>query len=133
LSNILIMENEPARRFRYAVGPAEENPLMQARLWRQPCEAIPAQADLPESASFFEFDSPDVELLSCRKEGQGLLLRMANTTSNRIRTTLRAWQPVREATRTLLNGDPKGVLKVEDGEVKLSFRACDILQVQIRF
>ena len=133
LSNILIMENEPARRFRYAVGPAEENPLMQARLWRQPCEAIPAQADLPESASFFEFDSPDIELLSCRKEGQGLLLRMANTTSNRIRTTLRAWQPVREATRTLLNGDPKGVLKVEDGEVKLSFRACDILQVQIGF
>jgi len=132
LSNILIMENESARRFRYAVGPAAENPLMQARMWRQPREAIPAQADL-QSGSFFEFGSPDIELLSCRKEGDCLLLRMANTTSNRIRTTLRAWQPVREARRTWLNGDPKGVLKVEDGKVKLSFRAWDILQVQIGF
>ena len=33
LSNILIMENESARRFQYAVGLAEKNPVMQSRKW----------------------------------------------------------------------------------------------------
>jgi hypothetical protein len=130
LANILIMENEPARRFRYAVGTAAENPLMQGKMWRQPNDATRAGTG-GLAGSLFEFGSPDIELLSCRKDGNSLRLRMANTTPDRIRTTLRAWLPVKEATRTLLNGDPKGSLKVESGEVKLTFRSWDILQAKI--
>ena len=36
ISNILIMENEPARRFRYAIGTGQRNPLIQARARDQP-------------------------------------------------------------------------------------------------
>ena len=133
LSNILIMENEPARRFRYAVGAAAANPLMQGRLWRESCHVIDTTADLAFSGSLFEFDSPAIELLSCRKEGDALLLRMANTTGERVRTAMRLWKPVATASRTLLNGEPKGELKVVDGEVKLNFRPWDIVQVRVRF
>jgi hypothetical protein len=144
ISNILVVQNEPARRFRYAVGVAAANPLMQARSWYQPVFVVPAvtadQSGAPATdrpsgtpaVSLLAFDSPDVELLSCRWEEGALRVRLANTAGHPVSTRLTAFLPIVEAEETSLDGRNATNGVITDGGVKLSLRPWDIKQLRVR-
>jgi len=130
----MIMENEPLREFRYAIGVSENNPIMQSVNWSQPCYAQPSNklngSDCA-SQSFIDFDSENVELLSCRYDEGSLLIRLANTVGTAIKTTLTPFGPITSASVTGLDGKHKRSLNVNDGCVKLNLRPWDIRQLRI--
>ncbi|MSS71033.1 MAG: hypothetical protein EXS64_06060 [Candidatus Latescibacteria bacterium] len=138
LSNILIFENEVSRRFRYAVGIAGNNPLMQGRIWHQPVIPTPISAGgsgspvREPSGSFLSFDSPDVELLSCRLKGDVFRVRLANTTGKAVQTHLRMFLPIASAELTGLDGRRAVEQPVAAGQVALSLRPWDIRQLHLR-
>jgi hypothetical protein len=132
VSNILIMENEAARRFQYAVGLAETNPVMQSRKWTQPCfiEAI-SGIDSQLCHSLIRFDSDDIELLSCRFHEGTLLIRMANTCASKVNTDLQTLGSIDSASITTLADSPLETLSVRDNKVPLEFRPWEIQQLRI--
>ena len=130
LSHILIMENEPARRFRYAVGIPDENPIIQSRAWAGPYFAG-AGDGTQDHQSLIDPGSDDVEVLSCRYDDGALLLRIANTADRRVRTTLGVAAPIASARITSLAGDPGQELKVVDGRAALSLRPWDLRQIRL--
>jgi hypothetical protein len=145
ISNILVVQNETARRFRYAVGVAAANPLMQARNWYQPVIVATASTDHRDRAlssemqsgeptmSLLSFESPDVELLSCRWEDGALRVRLANTSGAPVQTQLASFLPIAEAELTSLDGVHAVRQEVmADGNVALSLRPWDIKQVRLR-
>ena len=131
------MENEPARRFRYAIGTGQRNPLIQARAWDQPVFVEPATGktvwslDGTASVSLFAFDSADVELLSGRYQDDAFLLRLANTHGEPVNTKLSAFAPIRAARRTTLSGNELEELAVAGGAVALTLRPWDLQQVRL--
>ncbi len=133
LDQILVMENEPARRFRYGVGVPEANPLMQARAWAGACFAHAANGASPVEGSLVDIGSPDIELLSCRLEGGALLVRVANTCDREVRTTLGTTRPVAAARTTTLAGVEKRSLTVRDGRAGVKLRPWDVRQVRLAF
>ena len=134
LRQILIMENEAARDFRYAVGAAEANPLMQARRWAAACFVHVPEAgvdDVP-TGSLVDFDCPDIELLSCRREEDALLLRLANTCGSRVKAVLKMFRPISSAELTNLTGKPARSLTLRDGRATVQLRPWDIRQLRVR-
>lgn len=131
LSNILIMENEPARQFRYAVGLVQKNPIMQARAWAQPCFIERVHAKKSFAQFLVQFDRADIELLSCRYDDGALLLRLANTCDRKVPTSLTMFAPIAAASSTTLAGDHKSNLPVQDGSVALELSPWDIRQVRL--
>lgn len=133
LRQILVMENEAAREFCYAVGAAEVNPIMQARRWA--AEIFVHDADTlggnDADESLVAFSSPDVELLSCRRDQDALLFRMANTCSRRVKTEMRLARPIGSAQFTMLNGQPGRSLAVHQGHVTIPLRPWDVRQVRV--
>ena len=131
LSNILVMENEPARQFRYAVGLVQKNPIMQARAWAQPCFIERVNAKKSFAQFLVQFDRADIELLSCRYDDGALLLRLANTCDRKVPTSLTMFAPIAAASSTTLAGDHKSNLPVQDGSVALELSPWDIRQVRL--
>ena len=132
LSNILIMENEAARHFQYAVGLPETNPVMQSRKWSQPCfiEAI-SGIDSQTCHSLIHFDSDDIELLSCRFHEGTLLLRIANTSASKVKTDLQTFGAINSASITTLANSLLETLTVRDNKVSLEIQPWKIQQLRI--
>lgn len=133
LDHILVMENEPERHFRSAVGIAEGNPIMQARRWAGPCFVHPVGGPTFTEGPLVEISSEDVELLSCRFEGGGFLVRLANTCDREVRTTLALTRSISAATIATLAGVDKRKLTVRDGRTALTLRPWGIRQVKLSF
>jgi hypothetical protein len=142
ISNILIVENESARCFRYGIGIAADNPIMQARMWAQPVTIaatssrvnISADAPVPAESyviSFVSLDSADVEVLSARVEEGTLRVRLANTTGRPIEARLKTFLAFDFAERTGLDGRRPVPQEVCDGQIMLSLRPWDIVQTKL--
>ena len=140
IRNILIYENEPCRRFCYAVGCCEDNPVMQARSWVQPCfiqkatgapEGGSPNRILSSKMSFFSINPPDVELLSCRYVDGRFLLRLANTTDQALDTTVESYCPLGQAFLTDLLGRQLEALRVSDRTVHIRLQPCDVRQLAL--
>ena len=134
LRHIMIMENEPLRKFRYAIGLADHNPIMQSLKWSQPCfvqRNDKINASKCVSQSFIDFDNENIDLLSCRYEEGALLIRLANTIGTEVQATLTAFESITSASVTGLDGKHKRSLNVNEGRVKLNLRPWDIRQLRI--
>jgi len=134
LRHIMIMENEPLREFRYAVGAAKNNPIMQSLKWSQPCfvQKTETRNGLEHAnQSLIDLGNENIELLSCRYDQGALLVRLANTAGVPVKAALSVFQPVTSASMTGLDGKPGRSLKVSDGRIKLNLRPWDIRQVRM--
>jgi hypothetical protein len=133
LRHIMIMENEPLREFRYAIGVAGDNPIMESLKWSQPCyvQRTDRCGTGTTGQSLIETSSDHVSLLSCRYEEGALLVRLANTMGKPVKTSLKAFRPIRSAEVTGLDGNRGKLVKVTDGGIKLNLRPWDIRQLRI--